>query len=197
VIPRVRVIDFDVTPEHSAFLLKVTNPTLGPVQLRFASSTYKGEYSWDTSSADRESFMPHLLVDELKQTHLDVDLQTEVLHDLASTEIVELLSSEDSFIEFGGKSRETPPEVRGWKAPSGKFDSPRMRLVACSSSTAWFELLTSGIIISNSDSSSLQPGIPISLEVKVGGGSWESSLIPQQEGDKDDFVAFDLVITWP
>ena len=189
-MPRVRVIDFDVSAERSAFLLKVTNPTLGSVQLRFAASDYQGEYGWDKSDK-RESAMKQLVVDELMQTYLNVDLKTDALHDMPPTEVVEL--SSDPFIEFGGKAREIPNQVQGWKAPDGVIDSAQLRLVASHASTVWFELLTRGL---SSEKEGFQPGIPIAMEVKVGNGSWESSLIPQQK-EKDDFVSFDIVLTWP
>ena len=191
-MPRVRVIKYDVNDEHSAFLLKVTNPTLGPLRLRFAASSYQGEYTWSLQSEARESSMDQVLVDELTQTYLDIELDTKILRDLPTTEAVELLSSEDSFIEFGGKARETPTEIREWKAPSGQSEKSSLRMVASSSSTAWFELVTTGLVAHESR----RPAIPIALQVQVGNGSWESSLIPQQKDD-DDFVSFDLVIAWP
>lgn len=185
------MINFDLSAERSAFLLKVTNPTLGPVRLRFAASAYEGELGWDTNDPP-ETNINHLLVDELTQTLLDINLDTNVLRDLATTETVELLSSEDSFIEFGGKARETPPEIREWTAPEDVVDKSAIRLVASSSSTAWFELLTFGLESTDGQ----YPAIPIALEVEVGNGSWESSLIPQQQNE-NDFVSFDLVIAAP
>lgn len=193
-MPRVRVVDFDVTRDRSVFLLKVTNPTLGPVRLRFARSTYAGEQSWDEENEEREISLKQLLVDELQQKVLDVDLKF-ILRDLATTEPVELLSSEDSFIEFGGKAREVPPEVRAWKAPAEEVDQSRMRLVASSTSTVWFELVTIGVAVRKD--ANRRPGIPIALQVQVGNGSWESSLIQHQQLYEHDFVPFDLVITWP
>ena len=41
--------------------------------------------------------------------------------------------------------------------------------------------------------------VPITLELQVGDGSWESSLIqPQDDGNQDskDLVSFDLVLIW-
>jgi len=192
-MPRVRVMNVDVSSERSIFLLKVTNPTLGPIRLRFAASNYEGEPSWDSKKPNAS--LKQVLVDELKQTFMDVDLNTNTLRDLATTETVELLSSEDSFIEFGGKARELPEEIREWKVPiTTTVENSSMRLVAVSTSTAWFELVTCGF--PNSDTGTSRPGICIALEVEVGNGSWESSLIPQQK-DEHDFVVVDLVITWP
>lgn len=191
VMPRVCVVDFDATAEHTALLIKVTNPTLGPMRLRFASSSYQGEYSWDIGSEQRETCLNQILVDELNQEFLNIHLQTDVLADLATTETVQLLSAEDSFIEFGGKARETPTEVRNWKASNEKVEKSAMRMVASSSSTAWFEIITFGM----ESVSGRQPAIPLAVEVEVGNGSWESSLITQQKADSD-FVAFDIVIAF-
>ena len=190
-MPRVRVINYDVTAERSAFLLRVTNPTLGPVRLRFGASSYEGEQGWDSSDPPEPS-INQLLVDELTQTYMNIELNTNILRDLSTTETVELLSSEDSFIEFGGKARETPNEILKWQAFEGKVEKSVIRLVGASSSTAWFELLTFGL----ESMEGRQPAIPISLEVEVGNGSWESSLIPHKQ-NKDDFVSFDLVIVVP
>jgi hypothetical protein len=190
-MPRVRLMDYDTTPERSAFLLKVTNPTLGPVRLRFGPSTYNGEVNWDDPNGSCVTFLKDLLVDELMQESLQIDLQTTILQDLATTETVELLSAEDSFIEFGGKAREVPEGVRGWKAPARTVTASQMRVVASSSSTAWFELVTAGLEVADGS----RPGLPISIEVELGNGSWESSLIPQKNPE-NDFVAFDLVIAW-
>jgi hypothetical protein len=185
-------MDYDTTPERSAFLLKVTNPTLGPVRLRFGSSTYDGETNWEDADGPRVTFLKDLVVDELMQESLQVDLQTTILRDLATTETVELLSAEDSFIEFGGKAREVPGGVRNWKAPEGGIvAASQMRLVASSSSTAWFELVTAGLEVVEGS----RPGLPFGIEVEVGNGSWESSLIPQKNAE-NDFVSFDLVIAW-
>ena len=173
-------------------MLKVTNPTLGPVRLRFGASVYEGEQGWDAEGPS-ETSINQLLVDELAQTFRDIKLNTSILRDLDTTATVELLSSEDSFIEFGGKARETPPEILEWKAPEGKIEKSVIRLVASSHSTVWFELLTFGL---EATTEGQQPAIPLALEVEVGNGSWESSLIPQQQNE-NDFVAFDLVIAVP
>lgn len=186
-----RVINYDVSTERSAFLLKVTNPTLGPVRLRFGASAYEGEQGWDADDLP-ETCMNQLLVDELTQTFWDIKLNTSILRDLATTATVELLSSEDSFIEFGGKARETPPKILQWKVPAEKVEKSSIRLVASSHSTVWFELLTFGL----EGAEGHHPAIPIALEVEVGNGSWESSLIPQKQNE-NDFVAFDLLIAVP
>lgn len=189
-------MNYGVSPERSAFLLKVTNPTLGPLRLRFATSQYQGEPSWDDASVSDAS-LAQVLVDELQQTHLDIDVRPDLLQDLATTETVELASSEDSFIELGGKAREVPAEIRAWEPSTGVVvEQSTMRVVVCSASTAWFELVTCGCPALANDEDGTRPGIPIALQVEVGNGSWESSLIPQQQKE-DDFVTFDLLLTWP
>lgn len=192
-MPRVRIVNYDINPQRSAFLLKCTNPTLGRIRMRFVASNYQGEYSWDMKSEKRETSMNQVLVDEWKQEYLDLELNTTLLRDLATTETVELLSAEDSFIEFGGKAREIPSEVRDWTPSVPTVDKSTMRVVASSSSTAWFELVTFGL----DEMDGKRPAIPLAIEVEVGNGSWESSLIPQQQKNEGDFVAFDLVLAWP
>lgn len=197
-MPRVRIMNYDKTPERSAFLIKCTNPTLGRIRMRFAASHYKGEYDWDDpDNGPRQPILNQVLVDELRQEHLDLELNTTLLSDLATTETIELLSSEDSFIEFGGKAREIPAEVRDWtpSVSDEKVDKSTMRVVSASSSTAWFELITVGEMEAVTERKHL-PAIPLAIEVEVGNGSWESSLIAQEKSD-GDFVAFDLVLACP
>ena len=62
-------------------------------------------------------------------------------------------------------------------------------------STAWFELVVVAVAAPDEPVSS---AIPMSLQIEVGNGSWESSLIPPQVNDDEasapDMVKFNLVI---
>jgi hypothetical protein len=94
---------------------KATNPTLGTIRLRFSPSTYQGEKltEIDTTNiaADQQKttlFLSDLLVDTFTDEHSHVEIHQNAFASLEPTQEVELLSAEDSFIEFGGKSKEVP-----------------------------------------------------------------------------------------
>ena len=215
-------------------LLKVTNPTLGSLRLRFAASPYVGEPDWDafngdgivpSADSDPNQFtdsLPGLLVHTFTQTHWDVEYDSGVLRDLPTSETVELHSSEDSIIEMGGhKARQTPAEVVNWVPPAaaatGQDDDdddgtkPVLRLVTQRASSAWFELAfveparfceaqTAARGRTHSPDG-LAWAVSLRLEVEVGPGSWETSLIqPLTTGGSGtstvDRVPFDLVLAY-
>jgi hypothetical protein len=213
-------------------LLKVTNPTLGSLRLRFAASPYVGEPDWDSvdgdgaapsADADPNQFtdsLPGLMVHTFTQTHWDVEYDSGVLRDLPASETVELHSSEDSIIEMGGhKARQTPPEVVNWEPPPTVAAStdedgtkPVLRLVTHRASSAWFELaFVEPARFCEADETAerarthapdrLAWAVSLRLEVEVGPGSWETSLIPPlSTGGSDatsvDRVPFDLVLAY-
>jgi hypothetical protein len=219
VIPRVRVVKHAALVENGkrVFLLKVTNPTLGTIRLRFSPSTYQGEQLTEiTDSADQKTspFLSDLLVDTFTDEHSHVEINCSAFASLEPTQEVELLSAEDSFIEFGGKSKEVPYEVLKWDstqveaaAAAASNGNAVMRLVAQSASTAWFELVapvpTPTPSSSTNDAATtisvvVSPAVALALQIEVGNGSWQSSLVQPkpQEGDAKDWVTFDLLITW-
>jgi hypothetical protein len=220
VIPRVRVVKHAALVENrkQAFLLKVTNPTLGTIRLRFSPSTYQGEQLTDTSAADQQKttlILSDLLVDTFTDEHSHVEINCNAFASLEPTQEVELLSAEDSFIEFGGKSKEIPYEVLKWDptqveatAAAASNGNAVMQLVAQSASTAWFELVVPVIPTTTPSSNAndatttasavVSPAVALALQIEVGNGSWQSSLVQpkQQEGDAKDWVTFDLLITW-
>jgi hypothetical protein len=125
-------------------LLRVSNPTLGSLRFRFASSSYRGELDWDAvvthdpavvvmeGEADHNyndgrrytDALPGLLVHTFTQTHWDVEYDSGVLRDLAESETIELHSAEDSIIEMGShRAHEIPAEVVNWR-PTPDVDAP-------------------------------------------------------------------------
>ena len=219
-IPRVRVVRHlhtVIEDDYSkrCFLLKVSNPTLGSVRLRMKESKYKGEVehwnhdigggsSSDTKNASvtTTTLFAGLLVDTLTQTVVRAELKPPLTNPLGTTATVTLLSAEDTIIELGGKARAVPKKVQNWDpdgvadnydSDSGNALSTSFRLVAKSASDAWFELVVREGL---GQSPSLARAIPLALEVDLGNGSWESSLIAVPEGVDNDKVTFDLVLVW-
>jgi hypothetical protein len=211
VIPRVRAVKHAALENGKrVFLLKVTNPTLGTIRLRFSPSSYQGELDPESDQKKKTTTTPLLsqvLVDTFTDEHVDVEIKCNAFESLAPTQEVELLSAEDSFIEFGGKSKEVPYEVLKWDpaqaeaAATASGSNAVMRLVAQSASAAWFELLSSTLPTPSNDAdrSLFSPAVPLALQIEVGNGSWQSSLVQpkQPEGEGKDWATFDLlIITW-
>jgi hypothetical protein len=212
VIPRVRVVQrYQSTVNNEGtlgsmqvFLLKVSNPTLGSVRLRFSKSAFGGEKEYWNDSAGESStngtatLFAGLLVDTLEQRFIQAKLKPSLMNDLETTGTVELLSAEDSIIELRGKTLRTPELVMNWdpelvlkRVDTSAGSAPFIRLVTQSAADAWFEL----VVLEPHADVSLASAVPLALEVDLGHGSWESSLIPANDVAKD-MVVFDLVLVW-
>lgn len=225
VVPHIKVVQHEkisvvsTTEEKETFvvfLLQISNPTLSMVRLRLASSSYQGEYEWqddeyaaETSTSTRPTTtnLQNLLVDTLTQSRWHVALQKNVANDMEPTETVELSSAEDSIIELGGKSAELPQAVRQWKAETTATmaaakvavgtQNATINLVANNSSKAWFELAIPLRKVSVKQDG-VAPAIPVQLQVELGNGSWESSLIKAIDDTSSgkDWVTFDFLVAW-
>lgn len=173
VVPRVRVLARHSTT-NSAILFRVTNPTLGVVRLRFLGSSYAMQHD-------------DVLVDSLTQQRLPT--VATLASSVPATETVELQSAEDSILELGGASAQrprVPAAVAQWN-PTSDTTTVGLRLLAQQSAAAWFAW-----VLSPSDSST--NAVSLTMQIEVGNGSWESSLIrPQGE---NDVVDLDLIFAW-
>eukprot|EP00534_Pseudo-nitzschia_fraudulenta_P009670 CAMPEP_0201169654 /NCGR_PEP_ID=MMETSP0851-20130426/80970_1 /ASSEMBLY_ACC=CAM_ASM_000631 /TAXON_ID=183588 /ORGANISM="Pseudo-nitzschia fraudulenta, Strain WWA7" /LENGTH=533 /DNA_ID=CAMNT_0047451473 /DNA_START=52 /DNA_END=1653 /DNA_ORIENTATION=+ len=202
VLPRVRVsIDASDGTRH-AFLIKVSNPTLGIVRLRMAPSDYSGECVWD-SETKTSALMENLIVDPLKKFSVDAHLDTNVAKAIKATSLCELEPAEDSFLELGNKTSNNVPEaVSRWEAGDALFDSKvsketpaTLRELGQKKSVAWFELIVWESVVDRG----VHSAVPITMQLQVGDGSWESSLVQSQDDgspENKDFVSFDLVLIW-
>ena len=200
--------------QQHAFLMKVTNPTLGMVRLQLGLSCYRGEPFWEDQPR-KNRFLGNLLIDSLTSRHVDaILLSTTKANDSLKSELVELDSAEDTIVDIG-KVREVPDEVANWNAVTAMNASSASdenvsgleeeqvaflgtKVLAKKSGSAWFELVCATKPLNDPH---LFPAIPITLRIEVGNGSWEASLIKatsNSEGSEQvDLVSFDLVITWP
>jgi hypothetical protein len=180
----------------------VSNPTLGLVRVRLAGSAYSGEIEWDDKDVTTSS-LKNVLVDPLTQVSVDAQLDTAVSKSFPQTEMCVLEAAEDSFLELGKTSDDIPENVAKWEAGDILFDSKvskelpsSMRLVGQKKSVAWFELVLMELELKQKK---FYCAVPMALQIQVGGGSWESSLVQSQQledGDPLDFVSFDLVVLW-
>jgi len=174
------------------------------MRLRFATSSYQGEPDWDDPH-QRNTHLSHLLVDTFQQTFVDVNIDKETLTTLSPTESVELQSAEDTIIELGGKARAIPEDVRNWRSTKegSNMTAPEsiaaMKLLVQSTSTAWFELFLPPDPAVDASIVTGRRAVPLALQIEIGNGSWESSLIKPASTDKKesnevDRVTFDLVL---
>ena len=188
-----------------ALLIKVSNPTLGVIRLRLQSSEYKGEPEWDSKS-DRTPVLEDLLVDPLTQTKINTKLATETVQQLQATHFCELEAAEDSFLELGKSlNNDEPEEVAQWDSEAvlsnstisseSSTSNSTLRLLAQKSAVGWFEL----VLLEMTAGNGLHSAVPLALQIEVGEGSWESSLVQPEltegEGVKD-MATFDLVLAW-
>lgn len=211
VLPRVRVTKHASDGTRHAFLLKVSNPTLGKIRMRLASSEYSGEPVWDEPS-ETTALLQNILVDTFGGKYMDAELMPDVVHNLTPTEMCELEPAEDSFLELGQSSNQVPELVSKWDAADALSNSPissegsnkaSLKLLAIKNSAAWFELVVlENSSSSNADTKGVSTAVPLKLQIEVGNGSWESSLVqPELKGDSSgddakDMVSFSLVIVW-
>jgi dynactin 4 len=168
VLPNVRVERLD----QNAILLVVHNPTLGVVKLSFGPSTYAGEPAFENPSL-RTPHLKHIIVDSLRNTVLDsITLNTSFR--APTSDMISLDAVEDVFLELGGNTVRIPQLVEEWTCD-------KLGWIAQQGDKAWFAL-----DLSESEC------VPLSMNIVVAKGSWESSLVKSDQ--KDDFVTFDMVL---
>jgi hypothetical protein len=124
---------------------------------------------------------------------------------LKPTDLCDLEPAEDSFLELGKSYEEIPQAVSNWNpanvlagkqvAASGPASS--LSLIASKSSMAWFEL----VIMEEPTNDGVYCAVPLAMEIEVGNGSWESSLVqPDYKGESgeatNDVVTFNLILVW-
>jgi hypothetical protein len=169
--------------------------------MRLAASLYAGEPGWDeTESVSGQ--LQNVLVDPFTDQHINAQIMPQAVRSLGPTEICELEPAEDSFLELGKVADEVPEAVAKWDAGDVLYDSKvspdgpgaSLRLITSKNSMAWFEL----VVLEGSVAKGMDSAVPLSMEIEVGNGSWDSSLInpEQKEQDEKDMVSFDLVIAW-
>jgi hypothetical protein len=164
------------------FLLKVSNPTMGMVRLRFGPSTLENARA-----------LKQVLIDSLKVSYADIILNPKATSTLKPSEFVQLDSVQDSFLELGKSSRSSLPEAVASWTPTAPGDSPSIQLVASYKDTAWLELI---LTVTDYQQNQVWTAAPITLQIQVGDGSWESSLIKCIPSERPDLVTFDIFIAW-
>lgn len=136
---------------------------------------------------------------------MNAELNSLVVKGLEPTELCGLEPAEDSFLELGKTIDEVPEPVASWDAKQALAGSnvattggptASLKFLASKSSNGWFEL----VVLEASTPSGIDRAVPLAMQIEVGNGSWESSLVQPEikgdGGDGKDTVSFDVVIAW-
>ena len=101
-----------------------------------------------------------------------------------------------SFLELGGSSVLEPEAVARWLAEDALEGAPvsdssptSIRLVGQRKSCAWIEL----VVLEPPIKPAIHCAVPVALQIEVGKGSWESSLI---QATTNDCVISHVVVVW-
>ncbi len=201
VVPRVQLCRYGTDPTSGkvAVLLKVKNPTLNMIRLRFSGPNSSEEV---VNSKELEN----ILIDPFMETTIaKADLcSSDSLSSIDSSEWIELDSAEDLLLDIGKRQQEDPEVVSSWDfAPLlDTLDSdslPKLTIVASRGDTSWVELVIPNTVVVGSDGVKA-PGnyfaVPLSMQIEVGNGSWEASLIKRRDlpEEEHDLVQLDFVV---
>jgi hypothetical protein len=156
--------------------------------------------------------MDHLLVETVSNKHANVLLlRPASSSDSVKSEMVDVESAEDTLVDIG-KVREIPEPVLQWDAEKAIASEPpsldalndnqavisSVKLLANNAGSAWFQLICGTKLSGDKKPKNLFRAIPLSLQIEVGNGSWESSLIQAKtDSGEKDLVSFDVVLNWP
>jgi dynactin-4 len=197
VLPRLRVVKHQQTASgdvHS-FLLKVTNPTLGLIRMRFSPSQYDGE----AGDSGKETVLKHVLLDSLELVFANISVDFAIASTIDATEMIELESMEDALLEIGkSQTGVIPDAVASW-TPPGEGSASAVRVVATKRDSAWVEFVVVGGASDSIGAAEVsRQTVPLAMDIQVGEGSWESSLIkPREDVKGPDLVRFDVLVVSP
>mmetsp|Transcript_11028 Transcript_11028/g.23204 ORF Transcript_11028/g.23204 Transcript_11028/m.23204 type:complete len:572 (-) Transcript_11028:204-1919(-) len=200
VVPRVQLCCHGSNPTKQSFaaLLKVRNATLGVIRLRLSGLSV----SADSSSATIDQLeLDNIIIDPIRETFVQGrHCSFDVISSLSPTEWLELEHAEDEFLDIGKGREQDPQEVLEWDAnkilsSTGDDSGSFMRVLATRRDTAWVELKLT--MAPDDFASGLNHGqsylaVPIAMEIEVGNGSWEASLIKRRDIPENEVDATTL-----
>ena len=146
--------------------------------------------------------LENICVEPLNQKIVSASLAPEISKSIQASTVCELEPGEDSFLDLGRSIYDEPELVYKWKADevlaesTVSADNPSsIRVIDTRKSSAWLEFIVMERAPAQAGYSS---AVALSLQIEVGNGSWESSLIQpeKQDGNEKDMVNFDLVLVW-
>lgn len=211
VVPRVKVVRHGKTtlPDsriRHALLLSVANPTMGMIRFRLSGADLR-DFGARTSG-DEGYTLHNVRVDFLGRVRANVRMigstSTLVLPDM-----VELEAVEDALFDIGGAAQSgDPKDVEKWDAAAvlkekgtEYFNEPSdcpFSTVAVSKDKAWIQLIIDQDGLEEASASGDFLAVPATMQVEIGNGSWESSLIKPVEvkDGESDLVSLRLVLAW-
>lgn len=157
---------------------------MGLIRLRWGTSSYHGENDWEGKPTQ---LLSHLLVDTISQEHWNIRLQEDF--EINTTSVVELASAEDTLLELSSTTNNDLPEV----VSTWTGSSEQTNWIAHQRQDAWLEVV---VPFQASMLDIDHYAIPLRMQIELGHGSWESSLIEQDTSKETDWVEFDLLFTW-
>ena len=210
-VPRVRICrqGEDLTCQKYAALLKVKNPTLNTIRLRLSGPS---SLDVDTEEANYTPFplvdpreLQNLLVDPFSETFVQGRLcSPDATSSVTPTDFFVLDPADDPFLDIGKGHEGDPSEVRDWDAMAilGALDigkASQLRIVSTKGDTAWVELVvcnadTVDEVSSDTVNANACLAVPLALQIEVGNGSWEASLIKRRDmpAEEKDLVTLYL-----
>ena len=194
-VPKVQICSYGKDNDIMyAILLKIKNPTLGIIRLRLISKA-SGE---DSSSGDATE-NANLILDA---TSMETT-KAKIISPIAAQEMenfVQLDPVEDAFLELGKGHSHDPIEVINWDAQQILRDAQvksGLKIVAKKEDSIWVQyLIEDQSQAANATQNYLST--PLIMEIELGNGSWESSLI-KTKGDLEgnvDTVKFSILPVW-
>ena len=203
VVPRIQLCRHvtDTTtsaPTHQyVALLKIKNPTLSIVRLRLSGP------SLSSGGIDQKE-LDNILVDPFSETFIrGVNCNSAATASLDPTDFFVLEPADDPFLDVGKGKEDDPADVKHWDATSilgglGNVSKSQLRVVATQGDTAWVELILCNTVdeVSSDASSEKYLAIPLSLQIEIGNGSWDASLVKRRDGlpeEEKDLVNLGVV----
>ena len=153
---------------------------------------------------DDGAFMRNILLDTFQRTYVTAAVlkgkDNRTYFD-GNTDTVELEATEDAFLELGKDFQsEAPEQVKSWDATSVLSSSTtgnEVKLVAQQKDAAWFEFVLNDV--ESASEQNVGPYVAttrIGLQLQIGDGSWETSLIEPILKEGQDFALFQVIFVW-
>lgn len=210
VVPRVQLCRHgaDTKTQKYAALMKVKNPTLNMIRLRLSGPSdleeekTEGEDTSTSFPQIDEHELENILVDPFTETFVQgVLCNPESMVSLTPTDFFVLEPADDPFLDIGKGKEEEPPAVKDWDATStldsmDDSNTSQLKLVATRGDTAWVELILCNATAEDFSSNvNKYLALPLALQIEVGNGSWEASLIKRRDlpDEEQDLVTLSLV----
>ncbi len=191
-IPRVQIKSqrYNSSTNQYALLLKVKNPTLGPIRFQIHAN-FVGE-----SAASFPSFCD-LVLDSMSLKREIVRIIPPPSSPSPDLELLTLEASEDTFLDINKDSN--AQRIDTWTVDDLDWSTAnRCQLIGVDNDTAWIQVVVKETEEEVSSNDRNYVGTPLILDIEVGEESWESSLIRARElkeGEKD-FVSFTILPVW-